>query len=112
MTTLSEKIAALPPAHRELLERLRALQQHGRAPDSEPIAVVGIGCRFPADSNDPSSFWNLLVGARDAVTEVPAGRWNREAWYHAAFDEPGKIATRQGAFLKQIDGFDAEFFGI
>ncbi len=112
MTTLSEKIAALPPAHRELFERLRALQESRTAPASEPIAVVGLGCRFPGNVHDSASFWDLLTGGRDAVTEVPAGRWNREAWYHAAADTPGRMATRHGAFLNGIDRFDAEFFGI
>src|SRR5258708_7083753 len=112
MTPLSEKIASLPPAHRELFERLRALQESETVTSIEPIAVVGMGCRFPGDVHDPASFWDLLTGARDAVTEVPAGRWERDAWYLTAADTPGEIATRQGAFLNGIDRFDAEFFGI
>jgi acyl transferase domain-containing protein len=112
MTTLSEKIGALAPAHRELFERLRALQESRTAPAIEPIAVVGIGCRLPGNVHDSASFWDLLAGARDAVTEVPASRWNREAWYHAAADTPGRMVTRHGAFLDGIDRFDAEFFGI
>ena len=111
MNTLSARIAALPPAHRELLERLQALQQARAAPGNEPIAVVGIGCRLPGEANGPDSFWSLLAGGRDAVSEVPSGRWQSLASNHAAFDKSGSMAT-PGAFLAQIDGFDAEFFGI
>ena len=111
MSLISEKIAALPPAHRELFERLLALQE-SRNPVAGPIAIIGMGCRFPGGANDPRSFWELLAGGRDAVGEVPRDRWDREAWYSREPDAAGKMASREGGFLEQVDQFDAEFFGV
>jgi amino acid adenylation domain-containing protein len=78
----------------------------------EPIAIVGIGCRFPGGANTPDAFWELLRDGVDAVREMPAGRWNAEAFYHPDPDAPGKTYVRHGAFLDDVRGFDAEFFGI
>ena len=78
----------------------------------EPIAVVGLGCRFPGEIAGPESLWELLGEGRSAVGEVPAGRWS-------GFDDgsPGAAdalsrTTRFGSFLGDIDAFDAEFFEI
>ena len=76
------------------------------------IAVVGIGCRFPGEADTPESFWHMLLSATDAVTEVPPDRWNVEEWYDPRAGMPGKISTRRGAFLRNVDLFDAQFFGI
>ncbi|WP_344840173.1 type I polyketide synthase, partial [Actinocorallia longicatena] len=79
---------------------------------NEPIAVVGLGCRFPGGIDGPASFWDFLMARGDAVGEVPDGRWD-------AFDDGSpEIAdllenvTRRGGFLDDIAGFDAQFFGI
>lgn len=77
----------------------------------EPIAIVGVGCRFPkADS--PEKFWELLKNGIDAVTEVPSDRWDIDAYYEAQPATPGKMSTRWGGFLDQVDQFDPAFFGI
>src|SRR3954451_21905459 len=78
----------------------------------EPIAIVGIGCRFPGRSNDPEAFWNLLESGTDAITEVPAGRWNLQAFYDADPSRPGKTYSRWGGFVEGIDRFDPHAFGI
>ncbi|MEH2207646.1 MAG: beta-ketoacyl synthase N-terminal-like domain-containing protein [Nostoc sp.] len=78
----------------------------------EPIAIVGIGCRFPGGVRSPASFWNLLQNGRDAITEIPSDRWNVNKFYHPDPVEPGKMYSRWGGFLDQIDQFDAKFFGI
>ncbi|MEM9291840.1 MAG: beta-ketoacyl synthase N-terminal-like domain-containing protein [Acidobacteriota bacterium] len=78
---------------------------------AEPIAIVGLGCRFPGASS-PQAFWNLLAGAVDAVAEVPDDRWDTDALYDAEPQTPGKMSTRWGGFLDRVDLFDAEFFGI
>ncbi|HEX2494736.1 MAG TPA: type I polyketide synthase, partial [Steroidobacter sp.] len=78
----------------------------------EPIAIVGIGCRLPGGVRSPDDLWNLLVGGVDAVVEVPAERWHLSAMYHPDPAKPGRMNTRWGGFLDQIDRFDAQFFGI
>src|SRR5947207_15010080 len=77
----------------------------------EPIAIVGIGCRFPgADSLE--SFWRLLRDGVDAIGEIPADRFDVSSYYDPTPATPGKLASRQGGFLKNIDQFDPYFFGI
>jgi acyl transferase domain-containing protein/acyl carrier protein len=78
---------------------------------TEPIAVVGMGCRFPG-ADDPAAFWRLLAAARDAVGPQPAARWDVEALYDPDPEASGKISTRHGAFLEDVAGFDTAFFGI
>ena len=78
----------------------------------EPIAVVGLGCRFPGGANDPEKFWALLDSGTDAIREVPADRWDIDAFYDADVDAPGKMSTRSGGFLDDISHFDPAFFGI
>ncbi len=78
----------------------------------EPIAVIGLSCRFPG-ADGPEAFWQLLQEGVDAVQEVPADRWDLERFYDAGSDpEPGKMSTRWGGFLAEVDKFDAAFFGI
>ena len=71
-----------------------------------------MACRFPGRSDTPDAFWQLLDGARDAVTEVPGERWDIDRYYDPDPSAPGKMATRHGAFLERVDQFDAAFFGI
>ena len=78
----------------------------------EPIAIVGLGCRFPGGAEDPASFWKLLHDGVDAVTPSPAERWDVGRFYDPDPETAGKIYTRQGAFLGSIDRFDARLFGI
>lgn len=78
---------------------------------SEPIAIIGLGCRFPGASN-PEGFWQLLRDGVDAITEVPANRWDANAFYDPNPDIPGKMNTRWGGFLEHVDRFDPQFFGI
>ena len=65
----------------------------------EPIAIVGMGCRYPGRLTDPESFWRLLDEGIDAVTEVPRERWDVDALYDPDPDAPGKMTTRSGGFL-------------
>jgi acyl transferase domain-containing protein/acyl carrier protein len=84
---------------------------HLREASPEPIAIIGIGCRFPG-AKDPPAFWRLLRDGVDAITEVPAERFNLDALYDPDPAAPGKINTRWGGFIEQIDQFDPHFFGI
>ena len=78
----------------------------------EPIAIVGMGCRFPGNANSPEAFWQLLRDGVDTISEVPSQRWDKDKYYNPDPNIPGTIATREGGFLDGVDGFDAEFFNI
>ena len=75
------------------------------------IAIIGLGCRFP-QAETPEAFWHLLSNGIDAVSEVPPDRWNIERLYQEQPATPGKMSTRWGGFLSQVDGFDPLFFNI
>ncbi len=79
---------------------------------AEPIAVVGVACRLPGDVEDPDDLWDLLEGGRDALTEVPADRWDIDAYHDPTGEVPGKMACRRGGFVEGIDRFDPRFFGM
>jgi acyl transferase domain-containing protein/acyl carrier protein len=78
----------------------------------EPIAIVGMGCRLPGGVIDAASFWRLLDEGTDAITEVPRARWDVDALYDPDPAAPGKVTTRCGGFVSDIDQFDPAFFGI
>ncbi len=77
----------------------------------EPIAIVGIGCRFPKAKN-PQSFWQLLRNDGDAIVPIPRERWDIDAYYDPNPGTPGKMNARWGGFLEEVDKFDADFFGM
>ncbi|HEY0602496.1 MAG TPA: type I polyketide synthase, partial [Herpetosiphonaceae bacterium] len=80
---------------------------------NEPIALIGIGCRFPGGANDPEQFWSLLREGIDAISEVPADRWSIERFYDPKLTKPATAATKWGGFIDQrIELFDALFFGM
>jgi acyl-CoA synthetase (AMP-forming)/AMP-acid ligase II/3-oxoacyl-(acyl-carrier-protein) synthase/acyl carrier protein len=86
-------------------------ERRRRRQDEEPLAIVGLGCRFPGAKN-PDELWTFLQRGGDAITEVPTSRWNTDAVYDPTPSSPGHTNTRSGGFLDEIDRFDAEFFGI
>jgi acyl transferase domain-containing protein/SAM-dependent methyltransferase len=104
----------LSPIKRALIEirGLKARLSAAEQAQSEPIAIIGMGLRFPGDGKDQESFWHLLHNGVDAITEIPENRWSLDEFYHPDVTIPGKMITRHGGFLKDIDLFDAAFFGI
>jgi hybrid polyketide synthase / nonribosomal peptide synthetase FtdB len=78
----------------------------------EPVAIIGIGCRFPGGANNPESFWKLLEEGIDATKDVPKDRWDIQTFYDPDKSKSGKAYTYHGGFLEKIDEFDAHFFGI
>ncbi|MGB8479153.1 MAG: type I polyketide synthase, partial [Acidobacteriaceae bacterium] len=95
-------------AVQEMQAKLEAAELRAR----EPIAVVGLGCRFPGGADSGDSFWDLLRDGRDAISLVPPDRWDADAYYDPDPDQPGKMVTRWGGFLDQVDQFDTKFFEI
>ncbi|MFN6527753.1 non-ribosomal peptide synthetase/type I polyketide synthase [Nostoc sp. ChiSLP03a] len=79
---------------------------------SEPIAVIGMGCRFPGGINSPEAYWHFCKAGLDAIVEVPQSRWDIAKFYTQE-PTPGKMNTRYGGFLQEdITEFDARFFSI
>ena len=72
----------------------------------EDVAIIGMGCRFPGGLDNPEDFWNFLVEGREAVSEIPADRWNIDRFYDAEPGLPGKSIAKRGGFIGGIDQFD------
>ncbi|MFC4534993.1 SDR family NAD(P)-dependent oxidoreductase [Sphaerisporangium dianthi] len=94
----AERAPASTPAPAEVAERM-------------PIAIVGIGARLPGGGG-AEGYWKVLREGVDAVGEIPANRWDGDALYDPDPDTPGRMNTRWGGFLDDVEGFDADFFAI
>jgi acyl transferase domain-containing protein/NADPH:quinone reductase-like Zn-dependent oxidoreductase/SAM-dependent methyltransferase/acyl carrier protein len=105
--------SSLSPVKQALLalEKMTAKVTALERAQREPIAIIGLGCRFPGGP-DPDVFWQVLRQGRDVVSEVPPSRWNADALYDPDPDALGRMATRWGGFLDDPGAFDPEFFGI
>jgi 6-methylsalicylic acid synthase len=90
----------------------KSMAERENSPGTEPIAIVGMGCRFAGGANSPDEFWDLLINGRDAISEVPAERWDAYAKASPQNAATLRKTTRFGGFLDDIAGFDAEFFGV
>ncbi|MDP7729209.1 MULTISPECIES: type I polyketide synthase [Mycobacterium] len=110
MRTAFSRISGMSAQQRAALSN--EFEKISRIAVAEPIAVVGIGCRFPGDVVGPDSFWELLVEGRNAISPVPTDRWDADAFYDPDPLTPGHMTTKWGGFVPDIAGFDAEFFGI
>ncbi len=108
------QIEDLSPAKRALYEirSLRSRLQELERLRDEPVAIVGMGLRFPGGASGADSFWKVLSQGIDTVTEIPSSRWAVDRYYEADPDAPGKMTTRYGAFIEDPSMFDAAFFGI
>ncbi|MCF6251821.1 MAG: SDR family NAD(P)-dependent oxidoreductase [Methylococcaceae bacterium] len=80
--------------------------------EHEPIAIIGIGCRYPGKVTNAESLWKMLMGRIDAVTEIPQDRWNIERYYSKHMNARGKAYSKWGGFIDNIDQFDPECFSI
>ena len=114
MDRLADRLKNLTPLQRavvalkETQARLEALECRL----AEPIALVGMACRFPGGAVDPQSYWQLLCAGVDAIRETPPERWDVDRFYDPDPAVPGKMCTRWGGYLDGIDAFDNRFFGI
>ena len=107
--------AELSPLQRAFLaleetrSRLSAVEYRQR----EPIAIVGMGCRFPGSASSPRGYWQLLDDARSAITTVPGTRWDHAPYFDPTSSRPGTTYAEHAGFLDApVEGFDAKFFGI
>ncbi len=110
MTRLAQRLSGMSAlklalAAKQIAPKLEILK-------AEPIAVIGMACRFPGDADTPQAFWELLRGGVDAISEVPPDRWDVDAYYDPDPDAPGKMASRWGGFIQRVQEFDAPFFNI
>ncbi|WP_369812883.1 beta-ketoacyl synthase N-terminal-like domain-containing protein, partial [Frankia sp. R43] len=94
---------------RSATQRVRELEDSAR----EPIAIVGMGCRFPGGVSSPAELWDVVVRGGDVVSGFPVDRgWDLGALFSADPGAPGRSDVRVGGFLSDVAGFDADFFGI
>ncbi|NEO36998.1 MAG: SDR family NAD(P)-dependent oxidoreductase [Moorea sp. SIOASIH] len=114
MKNLSNEIQELTPLQRSFLviEQLQSKLDKYERSSKEPIAIIGMGCRFPGGADNPESFWTLLSKGINAISEIPSERWNIEQYYDPNPETPGKMYTRYGGFVGQLQEFDSHFFNI
>jgi|LauGreDrversion4_1035100.scaffolds.fasta_scaffold00100_2 acyl transferase domain-containing protein/short-subunit dehydrogenase/acyl carrier protein len=104
LTSVKQALLALQAARK----KIDALEKQ----QAEPIAIIGMGCRFPGDIGSPEDFWALLNSGKDTITTIPESRWDSQAYYSPSYDDAGKIITTQGSFFSKVQESDPEFFGI
>ena len=95
----------------EAIERLKARLAEAERGRREPIAIIGLGCRFPG-GEDPDAFWDLLARGGDAIGPVPVDRWDADALFDPDPTVPGRCVAREGGFIGPPQLFDAAFFGL
>ena len=94
------------------VEDMRARLETAERAASEPIAVIGLGCRMPGGVETPEAFWDLLSGGVDAIREVPEWRWQAERYAAIGPEVAAATPRPRAGFLDRLDAFDAHFFGI
>jgi acyl transferase domain-containing protein len=95
----------------EVLDRALAQLKSIRERRTEPLAIIGMGCRFPGASS-PEAFWKLLAQGRCEIRETPADRWDSVEFAATGPGQKGRITSGQGSYLDDVDQFDAPFFNL
>lgn len=96
----------------QAIQKLQARISELESGQNEPIAVVSMACKFPGNINNTRELWDSLLKSQDAIIEVPENRWNADDFFDTDPEVPGKMYTKLGGFLDEIDQFDPAFFGI
>ena len=94
-------------ALQKMQQKLAAIEQA----QHEPIAIIGMGCRFPG-ANNPKEFWQLLLGGQNAITKTPTSHWDSQKYCNEGVNTPGKICNAYGGYIPHLKEFDASFFRI
>src|ERR1700729_1728136 len=113
---MADQLQHATEALRKALVQVERLKSKNRAlleRSGEPIAIVGMSCRFPGGVDSPDSLWDMVADERDVMSEFPADRgWDLAGLFDDDPDAPHKCYARAGGFVDDVAGFDAGFFGV
>src|ERR1700730_14178832 len=110
MGTIFDQVSEMPADKRHALTQ--QFDKASRIAAAEPVALVGIGCRFPGGAVGPGGYWNFLAHRGGGVRGIPSGPSSADEYYDPYQFAPGRMSSKWGGFLPDVAGFDADFFGI